>query len=76
MDQIIERIGTVAKAARQMKGLSQSEVCERAGIHNASLSRLEQGKASKPGIVKVGKVANALGYSMADFFELVEEMSE
>jgi transcriptional regulator with XRE-family HTH domain len=70
----IERIGTMAKAIRQMKGMSQSEVCERGEIPNSYLYQLEQGEYPTPGIKQIQKVACGLGYSLPEFLELIQEI--
>ncbi len=49
------------KRARQVRGLSLSEVSRRSGIDLASLSRLEAGKNPNPTFETLSRYADALG---------------
>lgn len=72
----VDKLGTVAKAIRQMNDLEQSDVCQRANIDNGSLSRFERGKQTI-GIERLQKiVCDGLGSSLPKFFAIAQEMSE
>jgi len=76
----VTKIGTFVKTIRDMKGLSQSEVCERCDIKPSYLWKLEEnGLPPKPGIDRVQELAIALGFDLPEFLErcrVIQEMSE
>lgn len=51
-----------------MRNLSQKELADRAGLGQASLSRIETGKVS-PDIATLQKIASALGKKLVLSFE-------
>lgn len=76
----VTKIGTFVKTIRDMKGLSQSEVCERCDISASYLWKLEEnGAPPKPGIDRVQELAVGLGFDLPEFLErcqMIQEMSE
>jgi DNA-binding XRE family transcriptional regulator len=54
--------------ARYEKSLTQKELADRAGLGQASLSRIETGKVS-PDIATLQKIASALGKKLVLSFE-------
>lgn len=54
-------------------GLSQSEVCERMGILQPQLSRLENGHVENPDMHTLEKLRLALGMAMDEIVRLVNE---
>jgi transcriptional regulator with XRE-family HTH domain len=53
---------------RRERGLTQEELCERAGISVDAISRIESGNRT-PSLVTIERIADALGVSPAALFE-------
>lgn len=62
-------IGARLKRLREMRGLSQRELAKRAGVSNATISGIEQNRAS-PSVGSLKKVLDGIPISLADFFAL------
>lgn len=61
-------IGRNIKEIRKRRSLSQKEVAMQIGIDQAQYSRIESGKV-EPTISSLGKIADALGVGITDFFK-------
>lgn len=53
--------------ARNEAGLTQAELAARTGLKQPNISRLEKGERN-PDLDTLNKVAEALGYSLKEFF--------
>jgi transcriptional regulator with XRE-family HTH domain len=62
-------VGVRLKSVRKMHGWSQRELAKRAGVTNATISLIEQGRVS-PSIGSLKKVLDGIPMSLADFFTL------
>lgn len=62
-------VGARLKAVRTMHGLSQRELAKRAGVTNATISLIEQGRVS-PSVGSLKKVLDGIPLSLAAFFSL------
>ncbi|MEX2962089.1 cupin domain-containing protein [Microbulbifer sp. TYP-18] len=62
-------VGSRLKSVRKMHGLSQRELAKRAGVTNATISLIEQGRVS-PSIGSLKKVLGGIPMSLAEFFTL------
>lgn len=62
-------VGARLKSVRLMHGWSQRELAKRAGVTNATISLIEQGRVS-PSVGSLKKVLNGIPMSLADFFTL------
>jgi len=60
-------IGTRLKHLREAYGLSQRELAKRAGVSNATISLIEQNRAS-PSVGSLKKVLDGIPLSLAEFF--------
>lgn len=60
-------IGARLRRLRQAQGLSQRELAKRAGVSNATISLIEQNRAS-PSVGSLKKVLDGLPVSLSDFF--------
>lgn len=60
-------VGARLLALRQERGRSQRELARMAGVTNANLSMIEQGRVS-PSITTLEKILYALGLSLPEFF--------
>lgn len=62
-------VGARLKAVRKMHGWSQRELAKRAGVTNATISLIEQGRVS-PSVGSLKKLLDGIPMSLADFFTL------
>ncbi|SHG05606.1 transcriptional regulator, XRE family with cupin sensor [Microbulbifer donghaiensis] len=62
-------VGARLKAVRIMHDLSQRELAKRAGVTNATISLIEQGRVS-PSVGSLKKVLDGIPLSLAEFFSL------
>ena len=62
------QIALMIITARQEESITQQELAKRAGLGQASLSRIETGKVS-PDIATLQKIANAVGKKLVLRFE-------
>ncbi|KAA1418138.1 helix-turn-helix domain-containing protein [Mumia zhuanghuii] len=62
----VKAIGTRIRTLRTDKGLSLTELAERAGVSKSYLSTVEHGTGSRPGVAVLHKLATALGVTLAD----------
>jgi putative transcriptional regulator len=61
---------TVAlRAARETAGLTQSELADRAGVRQATISELETGKTRRVDLDILERLADALGVEPKDLIE-------
>lgn len=61
-------VGSAVRAARRRAGVSQSELAERAGTSQPSITRLEKGQVS-PTVITLDRIARALGTDLVIDFE-------
>jgi len=64
-----ESICDKLKKLRKNRKISMSELAKASGIHQTTISAIENGRHSSPGIDTVEKLANALKVSPLYFFE-------
>lgn len=57
------------KLARDVRELTQAELAEKSGITQAFISKLEHGLNSQPGDEALDRIANALEFPKAFFFQ-------
>ncbi|ELT94691.1 hypothetical protein CAPTEDRAFT_91955, partial [Capitella teleta] len=57
------------KELRKGRSLSQEELAFRAGLHGSDISELEHGDRN-PTLMTIDRLANALGVSIKEFFEV------
>lgn len=65
-------MGTLAQKlarCREMKGLSQQALAERANVTQSSISRIETGLLKNPGVICLQRLATALDVSLLDLLE-------
>jgi transcriptional regulator with XRE-family HTH domain len=65
-------LGAVLAHLRESSGLSQSQLAEKTGISQPSLSRIERG-AGMPDALALRRMADALGVSVNDVHSLVDQ---
>lgn len=68
-------IGGRLRALREMQGLSQRELARRAGVSNATVSLIEQNRAS-PSIGSLKRVLDGLPLSLTEFFAMSDAPAE
>lgn len=57
-------IGENLKSFRRKKGWSQQKLAEAAGLSYVTITKIEQGRAKKPTIQSMVKLADALGVTL------------
>ncbi|SDK26534.1 cupin domain-containing protein [Microbulbifer yueqingensis] len=62
-------VGARLRSVRLMRGWSQRELAKRAGVTNATISLIEQGRVS-PSVGSLKKVLDSIPMSLAEFFSL------
>jgi transcriptional regulator with XRE-family HTH domain len=68
---IDQRIAARVKAARSALGLTLDQLAERSAVSRAMISKVERGEASATAAL-LGRLANALGLTLSDFFREAE----
>lgn len=63
------QVGDRIKATRQALGLKQGELAERAGIDQATVSRIERNRQDNPTVETVERLARALGVSASQLLQ-------
>lgn len=59
------------KLARQIAGLTQSELAKRAGVDTALICRLEKGRRRRPSYESIVRIARALNLAPDQLFPLL-----
>lgn len=59
-------IGRAIRRIRMSKGLTQTEVAERAGVDQAYITMLERGKRKNPTLIVLERIADALRVELRD----------
>lgn len=66
-DQSEVHVGTKARHARRLRGLTLKEVADQAGCSESLLSKIENGRAT-PSLKMLRRLASALGLTVGQFF--------
>ena len=66
---VAERVGRRLRAARDGRGLTRKQVCDRLGINQASLYRYESG-TSEPALEIINTLCELYGVSLASVVDL------
>lgn len=61
-----ETVATRLKSLRERRGLSQNALAERSGVSNSTVSRIEKGVISSPGVDVLRKFADALRVDLSE----------
>jgi transcriptional regulator with XRE-family HTH domain len=64
-----KRIGTVLKALREAKDMTQVELASKAKISQGYLARLEGGEKTNPSLDILQRLARALGVPLSDLLQ-------
>lgn len=59
-------MGKRLQTARQTAGLTQQQLCQKAGLSYSTLAKIERGAIKAPSIFTIGQIAAALGRSLDD----------
>lgn len=59
-------LGKQLQAARQAAGLTQQQLCQRAGLSYSTLAKIERGAIKAPSIFTIQSIANALDTTLND----------
>ena len=71
MDKIAEKL----KAWRASAGIHQEDAAEKAGVHQSTISRVEQGRQA-PSVELLATLARVYGVGAAELAELLAEIGE
>ena len=69
---LAQRFGSCVRELRHQTGMNQVEFGEKCGFFQTYLSRIETGRAN-PTLNAIEVIANALGMTVFDLFELVKK---
>lgn len=61
-----QTVATRLKTFRERRGWSQVQLAERSQVGNSTVSRIESGIITSPGIEVLGKIADALGVAVSE----------
>jgi transcriptional regulator with XRE-family HTH domain len=70
-DELTEALAAVVAGARQVLGLSQTEMAERTGLHRSYIGDIERG-ARNLSLKNVSRLAHGLGLSASKLMALAE----
>src|SRR4029077_19182097 len=59
-------LGKRLQLARKKAGLTQQELCHKAGLSYSTLAKIERGAIKSPSIFTIQSIATALGLSLSD----------
>jgi transcriptional regulator with XRE-family HTH domain len=65
-----KRLGRWLRQRRQEAGLSTIQLAQKAGTTDSTITRIEQGAFAAPAPDKLGRIAEALGLSLADVYAM------
>src|SRR5438105_4593696 len=63
-------LGRRLRLARKRAGLTQQELCQKAGLSYSTLAKIERGAIRSPSVFTVASIAEATGSSMEDLLDL------
>jgi transcriptional regulator with XRE-family HTH domain len=69
---LAQQFGSCVRTLRLAAGLSQVEFSEKCGFYQTYLSRIETGRAN-PTLNAIEVIANGLGMTVFDLFDLIKE---
>ncbi len=73
IDPVLSSFGLRVSALRRVRGFSQEELAERAGLHRTYISGIERG-ARNVGLRGVAALARALGVPLSELFDGVQAL--
>jgi transcriptional regulator with XRE-family HTH domain len=68
MNKELKRFGARVRALRQLAGMSQEELAERAGLHRTYVGGIERGERNV-GVLNILQLAHALKVPPSELFE-------
>src|SRR5437868_4044104 len=63
-------LGTRLQLARKRAGLTQQELCQKAGLSYSTLAKIERGAIRSPSVFTVASIASATGTTLESLLEL------
>jgi transcriptional regulator with XRE-family HTH domain len=67
-----QELGRRLRERREQRDLSIRELAERTGVNHSTIVRLEQGSIEAPAPDKLSRIAEILGFSLADIYALAD----
>lgn len=68
-------LGKKLQQARQKAGLTQQDLCQKAGLSYSTLAKIERGAIKAPSIFTIQSIADCLGVSIGELLGLQENLS-
>src|SRR4029077_4715866 len=68
-------LGKRLQLARKRAGLTQQELCQKAGLSYSTLAKIERGAIRSPSVFTVAAIAEATGVPIEDLLELPKSSS-
>jgi transcriptional regulator with XRE-family HTH domain len=75
VDDLRALFGKRVRELRTARGFSQEELADRAGLHYTYVGGIERGERN-PALVNIGRIAAALGVSLAEPFSVFRVTSK
>jgi transcriptional regulator with XRE-family HTH domain len=75
VDDLRALFGKRVRELRTARGFSQEELADRAGLHYTYVGGIERGERN-PALVNIGRIAAALGISLAELFSVLRAPSK
>lgn len=72
----MSELGRVLKLARELKGETLRSLADKAGVSNALISQIENGRCKSPGFESVVRLARALNVPLSHFEKTVLDLRE
>jgi len=63
-------LGKRLQLARKRAGMTQQELCQKAGLSYSTLAKIERGAIRSPSVFTVAAIAQATGTSVEDLLDL------
>src|SRR3954463_5732813 len=71
-----KELGKRLQLARKRAGLTQQELCQKAGLSYSTLAKIERGAIRSPSVFTVAHIAAATGTKIEDLLELTTGSSD
>ncbi len=67
-------LGGKLQLARKRAGLTQQELCQKAGLSYSTLAKIERGAIKSPSVFTVAAIANATGVKLEELLNIPQKL--